>query len=569
MKPLVILTCTSYHKAELADGGIFHIEAPRGSVGRNPSSDVCLPDPQKVISGCHARFSTEGDNIVITDESTNGLFVNGAAAALGRGNSTPVTSGMEIGIGEYLFTIEVPQTPTTASDTPAKLPHDDGVSNINFDPLADFTNDPSPVKEASFQEGAASYSPSFGVADSSDGLSKSSAEDFFDPLAPSVDAESQTDNVNPGAEESHLSNLAHGDPLSDPFSPPQGQFDDALSGGIEAMAGTGASIIPEDWMAEEQPPEFDTIPDPAPETTAPELLESSPEETGSPNKGAAGIAAAQDPVPESTVPEILEGSLEKPASPNESAVGIAAAEASSDEIAPIQPHELVLPARAPVPEENEKSDAEIPPPIAETPESDQQNAPEQPVASHQQAPAAKLAEAPVEISASADAAAINDTEFEQTVLKGLMDLLAARANLKNEFRMGATLIRQTENNPLKFAANVEAAKILFSESSKNSAYLSRMEAVTQAMAEVQEHQMALLIGLRAAFNQLLQTFSPENFEENQSAGLSKIVSSSEKKAWLAYSKFYQERVAESDDPFEELFSGALSKAYLAALNNDQ
>ena len=173
------------------------------------------------------------------------------------------------------------------------------------------------------------------------------------------------------------------------------------------------------------------------------------------------------------------------------------------------------------------------------------------------------------VSAYAEAAALNDSEFEQAVLKGLMDLLAARANLKNEFRMGATLIRQTENNPLKFAANVEAAKILFSESSKNSAYLSRMEAVTQAMAEVQEHQMALLIGLRAAFNQLLQTFSPENFEENQSAGLSKIVSSSEKKAWLAYSKFYQERVAESDDPFEELFSGALSKAYLAALNNDQ
>lgn len=505
-------------------------------MGRNPSSDICLPDPQKVISGCHARFSAEGDNIVITDESTNGLFVNGAAAALGRGNSTPVTSGMEIGIGEYLFTIEVPQTPTTASDTPAKLPHDDGVSNINFDPLADFTSDPPPAKEASFQEGAASFSPSFGVAAASEGLSQSSAEDFFDPLAPSVDAESQMNNANPGAEESHLSNLAHGDPLSDPFSPPQGQFDDALSGGVEAIAGTGASIIPEDWMAEEQPPEFDAIPDPAPESSAPEILESS---------------------------------LGTFASPNESALGIAAAEASSDEIAPIQPHELVLPARAPLPEENDKSDAEIPPPIAETPVADQQNAPEQPVASHQQPPAAKVAEAPVEISASGDAAAINDTEFEQTVLKGLMDLLAARAALKNEFRMGATLIRQTENNPLKFAANVEAAKILFSESSKNSAYLSRMEAVTQAMAEVQEHQMALLIGLRAAFNQLLQTFSPENFEENQSAGLSKIVSSSEKKAWLAYSKFYQERVAESDDPFEELFSGALSKAYLAALNNDQ
>jgi|OM-RGC.v1.001351534 type VI secretion system protein len=538
VKPLVILTCTSYHKAELADGGIFHIEGPGGSVGRNSSSNICLPDPQKVISGCHARFSAEGDNIVITDESTNGLFVNGAAAALGRGNSTPVTNGMEIGIGEYLFTIEVLQTPTTASDRPAKLPHDDGVSNINFDPLADFTSDPPPAKETGFQEGAASLSPSFGVAAASDGLLKSSAEDFFDPLAPPMDAGSQMNNVNPRAEESHFSNLNHGDPLADPFSPPQGQFDDALSGGVEAIAGTGASIIPEDWMAEEQPPKFDAIPDPAPESTAPEILESSPEETES---------------------------------PSESAVGIAAGEASSDEIAPIQAHELVIPNRAPLLEEDGASGAEIPatPPIAEPPEINQQDAPEQPVASHQQAPSAKAAKGAVSVSAYAEAAALNDSEFEQAVLKGLMDLLAARANLKNEFRMGATLIRQTENNPLKFAANVEAAKILFSESSKNSAYLSRMEAVTQAMAEVQEHQMALLIGLRAAFTQLLQTFSPENFEENQSAGLSKIVSSSEKKAWLAYRKFYQERVAESDDPFEELFRDALAKAYLAALNNDQ
>ena len=509
-------------------------------MGRNPSSDICLPDPQKVISGCHARFSADGENILITDESTNGLFVNGAATALGRGNSTPVTDGMEIGIGEYLFTIEVPQTQPATSDTPVETQHDNGVSNINFDPLADFTSDPTPAKELGLQGEAGSVSSGLGVAAASDGLPKSSADVFFDPLAPSIDADSQMNDANPMQEKdgSHFSNLDHGNPLADPFSPPQGQFDDALSGGVEAAAGTGASLIPEDWMTEEQMPESESLHDPAPEDPAVNILERRPEE-----------------------PEI----------PNENGLFIAAAEVTSGASAPIQAHDLVLPKQTLAPHEEGESNSEIPTalPAGVPPEADKQEAPEQPVVDSQQAPVAKKAEAAADINAPTDAVAPNDTEFEQTVLKGLMDLLAARAALKNEFRMGATLIRQTENNPLKFAANVEAAKILFSESSKNSAYLSRSEAVTQAMAEIQEHQMALLIGLRAAFNQLLQTFSPENFEENQSAGLGKIVSSAEKKAWLAYRRFYQERVAESDDPFEELFSGALSKAYLAALNNEE
>lgn len=530
----------SYHKAELANGGIFHIEPSGGSVGRHPSSDICLPDPQKVISGCHARFIADGDNIVITDESTNGLFVNGAATALGRGNSTPVTDGMEIGIGEYLFTIEVPQTQAATSDTPVETQHDNGVSNINFDPLADFASDPTPAGEVGFQVGADSVSSGLGVAATIDGHPKSSADVFFDPLASSIDADSQMNNANLMQEKegSHFGNLDHGDPLADPFSPPQGQFDDALSGGVEAAAGTGASLIPEDWMTDEQMPESESIHDPALEQPAVNILERRPEE-----------------------PEISD----------KNELFIAAAEVSSGAGAPIQAHDLVLPKQTLAPHEEGESSAEIPTalPAGVPPEADEQEAPEQPVVDSQKSPVAKKPEAAVDINASTDGVAPSDAEFEKAVLKGLMDLLAARANLKNEFRMGATLIRQTENNPLKFAANVEAAKILFSESSKNSAYLSRMEAVTQAMGEVQEHQMALLIGLRAAFNQLLQTFSPENFEENQSAGLGKIVSSSEKKAWLAYRKFYQERIAESDDPFEELFSGALSKAYLAALNNEE
>jgi type VI secretion system FHA domain protein len=201
------------------------------------------------------------------------------------------------------------------------------------------------------------------------------------------------------------------------------------------------------------------------------------------------------------------------------------------------------------------------------------HAPEVPAAASPGAPSSESSalagnSSPVAVQTYTDGIPTADSAFEELVLKGLMDLLAARAELKNELRMSATLIAQAENNPLKFAANVAAAKVLFAEVSKNTAYLTRAEAVTQAMVEIQEHQTALAAGMREAFKQLLKTFAPENFEEKQGASLGKIVSSPEKKAWVAYKKFYADRVSQSDDPFQDLFSAALTRAYLSALNED-
>ena len=173
-------------------------------------------------------------------------------------------------------------------------------------------------------------------------------------------------------EGSHFSNLDHGNPLADPFSPPQGQFDDALSGGVEAAAGTGASLIPEDWMTEEQMPESESLHDPAPGDPAVNTLERRPEE---------------------------------PETPNENGLFIAAAEVSSGASAPIQAHDLVLPKQTLAPHEEGESNAEIPTalPAGVPPEADQQEAPEQPVVDSQQAPAAKKAEAAADINASTDA----------------------------------------------------------------------------------------------------------------------------------------------------------------------
>ena len=94
------------------------------------------------------------------------------------------------------------------------------------------------------------------------------------------------------------------------------------------------------------------------------------------------------------------------------------------------------------------------------------------------------------------------------VVEGLMEVLRARGEIKNEFRLQQTTFKSRENNPLKFSANVEDAlhNLLVK---RNPAYLDAPAAFADAFADVRAHQMAILAGMRAAFDYMLGRFSPE------------------------------------------------------------
>jgi type VI secretion system FHA domain protein len=49
------------------------------SIGRAPENDWELPDPDRVMSKRHCRITVDGDTWLITDTSSNGTFLNGAA----------------------------------------------------------------------------------------------------------------------------------------------------------------------------------------------------------------------------------------------------------------------------------------------------------------------------------------------------------------------------------------------------------------------------------------------------------------------------------------------------------
>lgn len=156
-----------------------------------------------------------------------------------------------------------------------------------------------------------------------------------------------------------------------------------------------------------------------------------------------------------------------------------------------------------------------------------------------------------------------------TVMQSTIDLLQARAAIKNEFRVSKTLLTTSENNPLKFSANAEdAINSLFHQ--KRPGFLSSNLAFQQAFKDINQHQSALLHGVRIAMMELLKQFDAEALEEsftktNKNSGLLEKFSStksSQAKLWQQYKDLYKsEYKIDSDDSFQRIFGETFAQAY--------
>lgn len=145
------------------------------------------------------------------------------------------------------------------------------------------------------------------------------------------------------------------------------------------------------------------------------------------------------------------------------------------------------------------------------------------------------------------------------VLDGVMDVLRARAELKNGFRLPATLIQRRENNPLKFApTGTEAlARVL---AAPNEAFLSGEAAIVDAMDDIRQHQVALLAGVRAAFDDLIAQFDPARFEEGETHR-PRFGFGPAKGPWERYRAHFQGLAADPEERFRRLFGDEFARAY--------
>jgi type VI secretion system FHA domain protein len=154
-------------------------------------------------------------------------------------------------------------------------------------------------------------------------------------------------------------------------------------------------------------------------------------------------------------------------------------------------------------------------------------------------------------------------EFGQilrVVVSGVMDVMRSRQQIKDEFRMQGTRVRRVDNNPLKFSANVDDAlhNLLLK---RNAAYMSPVEAFEDAFVDLRNHQIAMLAGMRTAFESMLAEFEPDRLQEEFDRQLAKGLVPAKLRYWDSYRERQQQAAKDPEATFRRLFGEEFARAY--------
>ncbi|RMF19976.1 MAG: FHA domain-containing protein [Gammaproteobacteria bacterium] len=76
-----------------------------GVIGRSAECDWVLDDPRRILSSRHALIGTENRTFFIEDTSTNGVYINDAPQALGKGKRHALKAGDTLRMGEYILDV--------------------------------------------------------------------------------------------------------------------------------------------------------------------------------------------------------------------------------------------------------------------------------------------------------------------------------------------------------------------------------------------------------------------------------------------------------------------------------
>ena len=148
----------------------------------------------------------------------------------------------------------------------------------------------------------------------------------------------------------------------------------------------------------------------------------------------------------------------------------------------------------------------------------------------------------------------------RVVVSGVMDVMRSRQQIKDEFRMQGTRVRRVDNNPLKFSADVDDAlhNLLVK---RNRAYMSPVEAFEDAFSDLRNHQIAMLAGMRVAFESMLTEFDPDRLQEEFDRQMAKGLVPAKLRYWDAYRERQQLAAKDPEATFRRLFGEEFARAY--------
>lgn len=154
------------------------------------------------------------------------------------------------------------------------------------------------------------------------------------------------------------------------------------------------------------------------------------------------------------------------------------------------------------------------------------------------------------------------------VVQGTIDVLRARTEIKSEFRLPVTRLKVSENNPLKFSVNADDAMASLLNR-RNTAYLQPLEAFEDAFEDIRNHQLAMLAGMRAGFDSVLERLDAAALQEQfdkqiKRGGLLSMASKS--RYWDLFEEYCRELGADRETSFRRLFGEEFAAAYESQLD---
>src|SRR5450631_3285763 len=95
-----------------------------GSIGRATDNEWILPDPERYLSGKHARVDFRAGAYILVDTSSNGTYVNGAQVPLGKYHDYLLKDGDYVRLGEYELLVSIDKGNDFPPDSSAIVAYD-------------------------------------------------------------------------------------------------------------------------------------------------------------------------------------------------------------------------------------------------------------------------------------------------------------------------------------------------------------------------------------------------------------------------------------------------------------
>jgi type VI secretion system FHA domain protein len=151
-------------------------------------------------------------------------------------------------------------------------------------------------------------------------------------------------------------------------------------------------------------------------------------------------------------------------------------------------------------------------------------------------------------------------------IEGLIGLLLARSELKKEMRAeDRTMVASRDNNPLKLMTDSrEAMSYLFDARERISgAFLPPVQAVQDACDDIRVHEIALMAGMRAAFQGALKRFDPQLIEREADKQKGSFSLNKKMKLWDAFVAYHEKLSRDAEDDLLKVFGREFLGTYMA------